>query len=1823
MAVVEGYTFAVDMQDRGVVATLRQMRSAASAMKSEMRAGFETIQRGEGTLSAYDFKLRESQRLIDNYKNMQRQLREELRALDQARENELQKNGTVTDQTEKRYSRVARQIENYQRQINSLRRGQHEARAAMAQFNNGLEQSRQVTQSVKQVMTEYVNELKSEGRAFKVSKAEASSYKYQHQTLVQQYKAEISETTRLSGNLSRLNSRYLATKNHLQQLKNANKQNTSEYQRAAGRMNVLRENMQRTNAEMAKQVASALKVRTSINQISRAEASVNAGGITRLSRAMNNLSANARRASSNTRAWASSVRGSMMTAAFAVAPLGMALGSATKQSMELGNEWVQVKNYLYTGADSAKEARYEVSRLGRIQSDAKKYSDEYGYSQKEIAAQYGELVKRGYTANQSIGAMKSMLEASRASGDDFSDVIKNSTNVIDAFGIRTKAASIQAREGTKAATEYMISQSRRVTNAMAFAADKTATDFKDMGYAMSYVSTVAKGAGFSIEQTAAAIGVLSNAGVEGSLAGTGLRKTINSLTSPTKGATAALQKYGMTMDDFKTKSGALKSLPRIMSIINKHTKDLGKADKAAFFKAVFGTTGMQAARILADQSKEMGKLVEQEKEAEKHDYVGNLAKKQMASTKMQFQLLKTRLQNIGIVIGNELLPMINKVGDAFNKWLKSSDGKATIKDIQEAIKALRDTIGNGSGVILSFFGGFAKGLANTVKWGAQAVGAIQGVVNWVGKLFHLSGTGNNLAKWAGEAVGAITGLIGAFKLFKTVVGGMSAVRQDIRNLFHLDGVTSEQSKIDEENQKLKENIALWKEHNTVSGGDSAVGSDITSSKGKTNSKEKIEPTSSISGASSETRMERLGERSAKGYGKGFTRYLKPAMKGAANIAVMTFTGGILDADLVGGIVKKMWGGLKSAGTKLKDLFSTMFSGASREAGRHGAKAGTSFAENLTRSARRGHRFSLSNLFNGTSKEAGKHGTKAGISFAENASREAGRSGRTERIGRMFSGAAKEAGKHGVRAGTSFAENAGRTASRSKGILEAGRTLGSRMGGAATIAFGAIDLFQAVTTSSKKNRARAVGKSLGSTAGAAGGMAIGATLGSAVPGIGTVVGGILGSIIGEKAGSKIGEAFGRLWPKIKKGAASAASGIGKVLTAPFRWAYREGQKLGNFIRRLWKGSKGSKSTTGVGNYSAKDRKLVQQMTTAVRGYTKALQTLKKTKMTNYFSQMSKQIRKSKLNKELASMDKTTRRSARNWRNLVKPLRSVSNSFKQLQKSMRLLTNKKNGFTSLNNSVRNLYRTLRKNPFGKFIANQAKIANNAMSGKKSGFVTTFNRQTRSMTRELRRFGNTFRRDWRNTWRNVDHPVSSGMGSAHSALSHHLGSMENRAESFESTFLKGWKSWINQVLSTFRSGFNKLPGYASSAMRDIINRLNRGIQGVNNVIDNFGGDKHLSLISYAQGTRGGGHPGGHMMVNDSNRPHWKELVKLPNRPWTIFKERNVLIPNAPAGTQVINGEKTHEIMNAMGVRHYAGGTMTDAEQDEMAEEFMDNPKAASKKLLLRMTNWNSKVPVVADLGKAMTIAFSQGIANVLKDLLGIIKEPINGDWTPVIKSAFRVLHLHAQGWQIAKLLRQIQTESGGNESVVNHWDSNARAGHPSQGLLQFIPSTFYAWADPRYRNINKGFDQLVAAIRCLNAGGEGGWGNVGNGHGWATGGLVSSHGLYEMAEGDLPESIIPLDLNKRPRALEIMDHTLDKMESDGGGTGNIRRSDSKADLQFKRQVIGLLGNIAGLSKQQVDAILSIDTDKNSMNRRNNRMKFYNKFGRDQRIADYQRLV
>ena len=499
-------------------------------------------------------------------------------------------------------------------------------------------------------------------------------------------------------------------------------------------------------------------------------------------------------------------------------------------------------------------------------------------------------------------------------------------------------------------------------------------------------------------------------------------------------------------------------------------------------------------------------------------------------------------------------------------------------------------------------------------------------------------------------------------------------------------------------------------------------------------------------------------------------------------------------------------------------------------------------------------------------------------------------------------------------------------------------------------------------------------------------------------------------------------------------------------------------------------------------------------------------LKNNKIAQYIKKLSSELKKANLTKILDKMNTSVNRSAKYWKQLAKPIKTSADAFKTMDKALKDFRGKKNPLDRLDSSVVSLYKTVRKYQFGKEIAKQMTVADKSMSGKHS-FVGKFSLMTKTIEKGLRSFGRLFDRDWKNAWEHIDAYPSRGLSKVTSTVSSRLSSIESRESNFTSKFLGGWRSWVNDVVSSMRSGFDKLPGIARRAMSGIVSRLNSGISAINNVIGDFGGDKKLSSIHYAQGTSMSGysgHPGGLAMVNDGLGPHKQELVWQPSSGWQVFAGLNRLV-NLEPGSQVIDAEHSDPILRANSIPHYDSGTLSEDEQDKIAEAFINNPVKASRDLVLKVTNWSSSTPIVPTFGKATAIGFSRGIANVLKDLLGIIKEPINGDWTPVIKSAARLLHFHIAGWQISKLLRQIQTESGGREVITNNWDSNAKAGHPSQGLLQFIPSTFNTWAVGKYHDINKGFDQILAAINALNHGGEGGWGNIGNGHGWANGGHI----------------------------------------------------------------------------------------------------------------------
>ena len=517
-------------------------------------------------------------------------------------------------------------------------------------------------------------------------------------------------------------------------------------------------------------------------------------------------------------------------------------------------------------------------------------------------------------------------------------------------------------------------------------------------------------------------------------------------------------------------------------------------------------------------------------------------------------------------------------------------------------------------------------------------------------------------------------------------------------------------------------------------------------------------------------------------------------------------------------------------------------------------------------------------------------------------------------------------------------------------------------------------------------------------------------------------------------------------------------------------------------------------------------------------TKLGKDLQHSKIGQEFTKLSKEIKKSDLVKTLQKLTKEIKDSVKYWKEFAKPVKQTTSEFQKFSKELKPFNGKNNPIERLEKSVESLTKSLKKNRFGNELAKQMQIANKSMSGRGS-VESKFSSMTRTLERDLSWFKSSFNRDWRDVWDDLSSYPSRALSRVVSTVSSRFNSIENRERSFTSKFISGWRSWNNSVVNEMRSAFDKLPGIAQKAMSGIVSRLNSGISAINSVISDFGGDKRLSPIHYAQGTFA--HPGGKAIVNDGLQANKTELIWQPSQGWGTAQGQNV-VRDLEAGSMVLDADRSQPYLNYGLFPHYADGTLSEAEQDKISQEFIANPVQASKNLVLKLTNWNSSVPAIADLGQAMAVGFSRGIANVLKDLLGIIKEPVHGDWTPVIKSAARLMHVSLSEGQIGKLLRQIQTESGGNEKQIQLGGSNDPDGDGSGravGLLQFKRSTFEADHVPGHDNIMSGFDQILAAITTLNRGGEGGWGNIGNGHGWASG-VHMTHRDYALI-GDNAES------------------------------------------------------------------------------------------------------
>lgn len=218
--------------------------------------------------------------------------------------------------------------------------------------------------------------------------------------------------------------------------------------------------------------------------------------------------------------------------------------------------------------------------------------------------------------------------------------------------------------------------------------------------------------------------------------------------------------------------------------------------------------------------------------------------------------------------------------------------------------------------------------------------------------------------------------------------------------------------------------------------------------------------------------------------------------------------------------------------------------------------------------------------------------------------------------------------------------------------------------------------------------------------------------------------------------------------------------------------------------------------------------------------------------------------------------------------------------------------------------------------------------------------------------------------------------------------------------------------------------------------------------------------------------------------------------------------------------------------------------------------------------------------------------GMFDWIKKTLGPLLSPAGGGednpqgtgvsrWRESVVRALKANGIEPNDFRVSKILATIQRESNGDPNVQNNWDSNARAGHPSIGLMQTIGPTFNAYKHPGHNNIRNGYDNLLAAINYIKHtyGTSDAAFNRVAAYGYANGGLVHKNGVYELAEGDMPEYVIPTDIAKRGRAWQLLTEAVARFagEAPQGNHDSTQDHGRVSVLEEKLDVmIGLLGQL-----------------------------------------------
>lgn len=437
------------------------------------------------------------------------------------------------------------------------------------------------------------------------------------------------------------------------------------------------------------------------------------------------------------------------------------------------------------------------------------------FSASESAQAFKYMAMAGWDANEMISGIEGTMNLAAASGEDLALVSDIVTDSLTAFGLSASDAA-------------------HFSDVLAQASARSNTNVSLMGETFQYVAPVAGALGYSVEDTAVAIGLMANSGIKASQAGTALRSIFTNLADPTNEVKQAMEQYNISLTDAE---GNMKPLSTLMVELRDRFAGLSEAQKTQLASTLAGKYGMSGLLAVVNASQtDFDNLTKSINNADGASE--RMSKTMLDNTQGSLTLMKSAAESTAIIIGNKLKPSFDKVVKSatsmFEKFNKLSDAEQTqIVKIGGIVTAVGPAMMIGSKVLTLL----AKGGSAIVKFNGQlslftkAIGlfasgekeaALQSGV-WFSAM-QKAGTGfvSFISSPAGLATLAVVGLTAAFAVnqnqMKSIRDEASALSESEQALSDAINNTYEsynslheatQSSITSANQEATAQQALW------------------------------------------------------------------------------------------------------------------------------------------------------------------------------------------------------------------------------------------------------------------------------------------------------------------------------------------------------------------------------------------------------------------------------------------------------------------------------------------------------------------------------------------------------------------------------------------------------------------------------------------------------------------------------------------------------------------------------------------------------------------------------------------------------------------------------------------------------------------------------------------------------------------------------------------------------------------------------------------------------------------------------------------------------